>query len=197
MQPKTNHLEQETNGFDYWSSVLADARDLLEEIQELLDSLRKGQPPSFAEELRRRLINETLKEVRTGRINAGDFERLQARILDTLGAKEVRIVPKRLDKGADLVATFITANTFELKLAVQAKHWQPDPPVRKNVIDQLLRSMEAEGADLGWVAPSGSFSDEASEYAAHLRELYGRRVELVDGEFLAALIVIVDKGLKG
>lgn len=175
-------------------NTCADATDLLDEVLALLDTAAKGETPTFDKDLRNRLIEETLKEIRSGRINDYGFESLLANILKTLGAKEVRIVPRSIDKGADIVATFSAANTFEFTLAVQAKHWQPNPPVGKDVVDQLLRGMEAEDADLGWVATSGSFSDEAEQYATLLREQEGRRIELVDGEFLASLIV--ESGLK-
>lgn len=175
-------------------NTCADATDLLDEILSLLDTAAKGEMPTFDNDLRNRLIEETLKEIRSGRINDYGFEALLANILRSLGATEVRIVPRSLDKGADIVATFSAANTFEFTLAVQAKHYQPNPPVGKGVVDQLLRGMEAEDADLGWVATSGSFSEDAEQYAALLREQEGRRIELVDGEFLASLIV--ESGLK-
>jgi predicted Mrr-cat superfamily restriction endonuclease len=167
----------------------ADATDLLEEIQQLVRRSAKGATPSFEEDLRTLLIRDTLKEIRSDRIDNVGFERFLAGLLSSLGAKTVRVVPRSQDKGADLVAKFITANTFEFTLAVQAKHWQPLPPVEREVIDQLLRGMEAEDADLGWVATSGTFSEDAVEYATELREEEGRRLELVDGELLASLIV--------
>ena len=175
-------------------NTCADATDLLDEILALLDASAKGETPTFDKDLRNRLIEETLKEIRSGRINDYGFEGLLANLLKSLGASEVRIIARSIDKGADIVATFLAANTFEFKLAVQAKHWQPTPPVGKEVIDQLLRGMEAEDADLGWVATSGTFSEEAESYATQLREQEGRRIELVDEEFLASLIV--ETGLK-
>ena len=73
-----------------------------------------------------------------------------ATVLRSLGASEVRIVPRSLDKGADIVATFSLADTFHIRLAVQAKHFRPDPPVGAHIIDQLVAGMEAEQTSLGW-----------------------------------------------
>jgi hypothetical protein len=31
-------------------------------------------------------------------------------------------------------------------IAIQAKHWQPKPPVGRDVVEQLIRGIEAESA---------------------------------------------------
>ncbi len=81
-----------------------------------------------------------------------------------MGAKEVRIVPRRDDKGADLVATF-RFGVFRKSVAVQAKHWRPDPPVGGDVVRQLISGIESESTNFGVVITSGSISDEAVEVA--------------------------------
>jgi restriction endonuclease Mrr len=87
------------------------------------------------------------------------------------------------------VATFRVAGTFLQKVAVQAKHWQPDPPVGQHVVEQLIRGIEAENATLGMVITTGSISEEASEAAERYFTDRGVRIELVDGEQFAKLIV--------
>lgn len=87
------------------------------------------------------------------------------------------------------MATFLLAETFPLVVAVQAKHWQPEPPVDRHVIDQLVSGMEAEGADLGMVITTGTYSDEASRAAKEYLESAGKKIELVDGEQFAKMIV--------
>src|SRR5258706_7374172 len=77
----------------------------------------------------RRLVHEVLSEIRGGRIESFGFERLVQTVLLGLGAEECRIVPRRQDKGADQVASFRVAGAFQQLVAVQAKHWQPEPPV--------------------------------------------------------------------
>src|SRR5439155_11221457 len=97
-------------------------------------------------------------ELRSGRIENFGFERLIQTVLRGLGASEVRIVPRSEDKGADLVAVFRVAGAFQQRVAVQAKHWQPEPPVGRDVVEQLIRGIEAEAANLGMVITSGSIS---------------------------------------
>jgi restriction endonuclease Mrr len=98
------------------------------------------------------------------------------------------VVPRLLDKGADVLATFTVAGALRLRVAVQAKHFGTRAPVGREVVQQLLDGMEAEQADLGIVATSGVFSEDAAEFAAALMEA-GTRVDLVDGEQLAAMII--------
>ncbi len=105
----------------------ADATDLLVEIKECLTLAARGKAPSFQIDLQSRLVLEVLAELRGGLIESYGFERLIQTVLFGLGAKEVRLVPRNKDKGADLVAMFRVAGAFQLSIAVQAKHWQPEP----------------------------------------------------------------------
>ena len=165
------------------------ATDLLDEIKECLLLVSKGQSPTFQTDLRSRLIRETLEELRKGRMDSFGFEKLIQTVLTGLGAEDARIVPRSQDKGADVLATFRVAGAFCQIVAVQAKHWQPDPPVGKDVVEQLIKGIEAESADLGMVITSGSISDEAVLAAENYFEEKGIKIELVDGEQFAKLIV--------
>jgi restriction endonuclease Mrr len=165
------------------------ATDLLDEIKECLSLAERGQAPTFQTDLQARLIRELLAELRSGRMDSFGFERLIQRVLRDLGAEEVRIVPRREDKGADLLATFRVAGTFQQVVAVQAKHWQPEPPVSREVVEQLIRGIEAESANLGMVVTSGSISEEAVQAAEQYFEETGVRIELLDGEQFAKLMV--------
>jgi len=167
----------------------ADATDLLDEIKECLGLAEGDQSPTFQSDLQARLIREVLTEMRSGRIDSFGFERLIQTVLRGLGAEEVRIVPRNQDKGADLLATFIVDGAFQQVVAVQAKHWQPEPPVSSEVVEQLIRGIEAESANLGMVVTSGSISDEAVQAAEQYFEDKGIRIELLDGEQFAKLIV--------
>lgn len=167
----------------------ADATDLLEEIKECLALARSGQAPTFQTDLQARLVREVLAELRSGRIESFGFERLIQTVLRGLGAEEVRIVPRNQDKGADLLATFRVAGAFRQVVAVQAKHWQPEPPVSRDVVEQLIRGIEAESANLGMVVTSGSISDAAVQVAEQYFEEKGIRIELLDGEQFAKLMV--------
>lgn len=172
----------------------ADALDLVPDIQDALSHAGNKSRPAFSTDLRARLVSETLKEIGAGRMDSFAFENLIASVLQSMGGTEVKRIPRKNDKGADVVATFSVAQTFDFKLAVQAKHFQPKPPVSPDVIDQLVTGMEAEGADIGWVVTSGTFSSEATAHCDDVMEQKGYRIELIDGEQLAELVV--DRGLR-
>jgi len=167
----------------------ASATDLLDEIRDCLDIATSGATPSFHSDLQTSLITQVLNELQKGRIDSFGFENLIKNLLHSLGAKEARVVPRSQDKGADVVATFLVAETFPLVVAVQAKHWQSKPPVDRQVIDQLVSGMEAESADLGMVITTGTFSDDAVRAANECLESVGKKIELVDGEQFAKMIV--------
>lgn len=167
----------------------ADATDLLTEIKDALHCVTKNQEPTFEQDLRTRLIETTLEEMRTGRLDNYKFENLIKTLLQGMGATDTKIVPRLHDKGADIVATVRAAGILTFTLAVQVKHYNPEPPVGASEIDQLVRGMEFENADLGWFATSGTFSQEAVEYVAKLQDDRNIRIELADGDFLASMIV--------
>jgi predicted Mrr-cat superfamily restriction endonuclease len=166
-----------------------EASDLLDEINEVLKLDGSKNSPRFEDDLRAILVERTLNEMRNGRMESFGFEHLVAKVLRSLGGTDVVVRSRRLDKGADILARFTTASTFEELLAVQAKHFQPEPPVPASTVDQLVEGMEAEEATLGWVVTSGTFSKAAEERRQQLAEEKGLRIELVDGEQLAAMVV--------
>ncbi len=165
------------------------ATDLLEEIKECLQIALSGQTPTFQSDLQTRLIRETLNELHSGRMDSFGFERLIQTVLTGLGAEDARIVPRSQDKGADILVTFRVAGAFRQLIAIQAKHWQPEPAVGKDVVEQLIKGIEAESANLGMVITSGAISPEAASAAEKYFEEKGIKIELVDGEQFAKLIV--------
>lgn len=167
----------------------AGATDLLDEIKECLQIASSGRAPTFQTDLQSRLIRETLNELRSGRMDSFGFEKLIQTVLTNLGAEDAKIVSRNQDKGADVLATFRVAGAFSQIIAVQAKHWKPDPPVGKEVVEQLIAGIEAESANLGMVITSGAISDEAVNAAKKYFDETGIKIELVDGEQFAKLIV--------
>ena len=79
----------------------ARATDLLPEIIDCLELAKEGAKPTFQEDLKLRLVDETIDEIRNGRMDDRRFETLIKDILIGLGAVEARIIPRRDDKGAD------------------------------------------------------------------------------------------------
>ena len=170
----------------------ADATDLVEEIEDCLEIEKSDTKPSFVTDLKNRLIKETLDELRSGRMDDYGFERLIATVLRGLGAiVEPEIVPRSKDKGIDIYATFLVAGTFRQVVGIQAKHFQPKPPVGADVVRQLIRGIEngREPVTLGMVITSGEFSPEAAAEAERYAQGGGISIELVDGEQFAGLIV--------
>ena len=168
------------------------ANDLIEEIEEVLNRIEDKEKPEFTNDLRENLIKKINEELYKGVLDNYKFEELLKNLLISLGGKNVEIVPRSKDLGADIVADFSIANTFNYKLAVQAKHYDPNrKPVSKKVIDELCEGMDAENASIGWVVTSGLFSEEAIEYS---QEIEGYQIDLIDGVQLAT--IIVEEGIK-
>ena len=174
----------------------ANAGDLVNEIEECLDLASRGAVPSFGKDLQTRLVNETLDELRSGRMDSFGFERLIETVMTALGAVETQVVPRREDKGIDIYATFLVAGAFRQVVGVQAKHFHPDPPVGADVVEQLTRGIEEgqEPVTLGMIVTSGAFSEEAITAARAYTEEHGIPIELVDGEQFAKLII--EHGLR-
>ena len=170
------------------------ASDLLPQIKEVLKIARDGTEPTFWGDLQQKLIKDTLQEMRTGRMDDYRFEYLVSNVLMKLGANDARVVARNKDEGADIIATFNVARVISQTVAIQAKHWKPEPPVRKDVVDQLINGINAESADLGMIVTSGTVSEEAQTRAENYFQETGIKIELVDGELLAKLIV--EYGIK-
>jgi HJR/Mrr/RecB family endonuclease len=115
-------------------------------------------------------------------------------VLHALGAEEPRVIPRKKDKGADVVANFRIAWKFVVPVAVQVKQFRDKPPVSKEVVDDLVRGMEAEGTHYGLIVTSGTISEEAEQHAVSTMEEKGCHVAFIDGRDLASKIV--DLGLN-
>ncbi|MDD9820098.1 MAG: restriction endonuclease [Nitrospira sp.] len=175
----------------------ADASDLLPEIKACLKDAKAGKHPTWRSDLRQKQIATVLEEMRSGRINDREFEdHVRDVLLKGLGADTAWVIPRRNDRGADIVATFKVAGGVlpTLTVAVQVKHYRPEPPVGKKVIKQLIHGIEAGPADLGMLVTSGTISKEAEKSAKEYYEESGIQIVLVDGEQLAG--IIVDHGLN-
>jgi predicted Mrr-cat superfamily restriction endonuclease len=167
----------------------ADASDLTNAIEEVLLLARDEVKPTLRTDLERKLVETALQEMREGRLDNDGFERLIRDVLLALGAREARVVSKRYDKGADILAKFQLAGTFERVIAVQAKRWKPDFPVGRDVVEQLIRGIEDTSANLGMVVTTGTISEDALQCAAAYLESDGVEIQLVDGAQFARLIV--------
>lgn len=168
------------------------ANDLIDEIEEVKKYVSEEEKPDFSRELRNLLVEKAHEELYSGRLDSYGFEKLAVSLVKSLGGKQPIIISRNKDSGADILADFYVAESFHLKLAVQAKHYRPHPAVSKNAIEQLVEGMDAEEADIGWLLTTGSFSEEAFSFHLEMKER-GYNIELIDGEQLATLII--EKGL--
>jgi predicted Mrr-cat superfamily restriction endonuclease len=166
------------------------ATDLLPEIRAVLRRQEAGEDVTFESDLHQRLIGETVDRLRKGFLNEREFERIIALTLERMGAHPVRVINARqYDQGADVVATFKIGRISEVVLAVQAKFYKPDPPVSPEWLDQLHSGMLAEGADLGWLVSTGTFSEDVEKRRDELQEKNGVRIDLIGAEELATMIL--------
>ena len=164
----------------------------MQEIKSCLEIAERGTRPSFETDLRSKLIDATLNEIRSGRMDSFGFEALIKTVLEGLGATSAKIVSRRYDMGIDIYATFLIAGAFRQVVGIQAKHHGPKPPIGPDVVLQLIRGIEEgpEPVTLGMVITSGVFSRAAE---AEAKRYDGIPIELVDGKQFASLIV--DHGL--
>jgi len=170
------------------------ANDLIPEIQEVLEIATKKEKPLFQTDLRKKLIQETQKEICSGRLESYSFENLIASLLKAIGSTDVRFVPRNIDKGVDILADCSLANVFKFTIGIQARHHQPQPPIRPEAIDYFVSGLEAENLNFGLFVTSGSFSEEAIKKKEEIEDSKGLRIELIDGEQLASLII--ETGLR-
>jgi predicted Mrr-cat superfamily restriction endonuclease len=169
----------------------ATADDLVPAIESVLEDaegVRAGRPiPKFEDDLRRDLLEVTLKNLREGRLDSYKFEHVVHRVLQNLGAQESLITPRSKDKGDDIVATVTPLGLFELKLVVQVKHYnQLEPPLGPHVVKELTNGMNQHDADLGLIVTVGVIGEDTKELVRALVD-EGERITLVDGLELAEL----------
>lgn len=172
----------------------ADASDLVDAIVECLHLAGEDKQPDFHSDLHSRLVAQTIDEVRSGRMDSYGFEALIQDLMLSMGAGQCPIVARSKDYGADLVASFLLAGVFELRIAIQAKHYyDAKRPMDQGVVGEVIRGIERENANLGLIITAGSISEDAAAAAQAYYDEKGIKIELVDGEQFAALIV--ERGL--
>lgn len=167
------------------------AHDLVAVIESVVQDgqdIRDGKEmPTFERDLRKELLATTMEQLRFGRVDPFKFERIVQVVLDSLGAVDSSITSRALDLGDDIVATVVPLGLFELRLVAQVKHYnQLDRPLGPGVVDELLRGMEKQGADLGVIITVGDISEVTEAKVQELNDT-GHRIALITGERLAEL----------
>jgi predicted Mrr-cat superfamily restriction endonuclease len=178
----------------------ADAKDLIEEIHEALTLARadgagipmRDSDQLFADQMRLKMVEAVLAEIRQGYMNDYKFEHLVRRIILANGASDAKIIARRQDKGVDIIAKFPIGRVGQIDVGIQVKHHMGTTETKW--LDQLIKGMEQEDLSFGWFVTSGTFEDGAEEYLDKRLAGTAMQVLLVDADQLASLII--DSGLE-
>lgn len=177
-----------------------DATYVLPQIEEVIQDFASEQTETvrqgprlglFRKDLAQRLAKDVLRELLDGKMGERDFELFLLGLFEHLqGAAELR--ERRVDKGADLIVEMPLGRSFlSQRIAIQAKYYHPPRRVGVEAVKQLLTGMEAEDVDLGLVITTSDFTEDAHKFVGS--DECDRKVELINGEYLAR--VVVDQGL--
>lgn len=176
-----------------------DATYVLSQIQEVVRDFSGEQAVAvpheplglFRKDLFQTLAERALSELLEGKMGERDFELFLARLFEHLqGRADIR--GRSVDKGADLIVEMPLGRSFlSQRIAIQAKYYHPPRRVGIEAVKQLLTGMEAEDVDLGLVITTSDFTEDAHKFVGS--DECDRKVELINGEYLAR--VIVDQGL--
>ena len=165
-----------------------EVKAILPQVREM-EERRVDTDKTFQENLRERL-EENAKDVLEHRnMNPKGFEYFLCELFMRRFGAIGNVRGGRGDKGADIVLDIPPPyDLLTPRVVVQAKYYVDGRKVGRTAVDDIVRGMDAEGADLGLVVTTGEFSDDAEE-ACEQVNADGQRVELVDGELLATMIV--------
>ena len=159
---------------------------------------RIGEPPDELIRATFKEIDAVLRDMLIERILAGKpefFERLVVQLLVAMGfggqhGLVAEAIGRSGDGGLDGV---IDQDALGLdRVYVQAKRYQADNTVGSGAIREFFGSLDAVKATKGVFLTTSSFTRGAREAAEQL----SRRIVLVDGELLAALMIRYDVGVR-
>jgi restriction system protein len=143
-------------------------------------------------------IDAALRELLLSRILRSPpafFERLIVRLLVAMGfGGQVDGTAEALGRsGDDGVDGVIDQDALGLdRVYLQAKRYAPSNPVGPSAIRDFFGSLDIAKASKGVFITTSSFSRSAQETAARL----GKRIVLIDGDQLAALMIRYDVGVR-
>jgi predicted Mrr-cat superfamily restriction endonuclease len=165
--------------------TIAWASEFVDEINEIL---RAGDQLAVGDEIAHVVRNSLQHQLRHGRMNERLFEKFVAAMMKKVGCSDVKIIPRLLDQGADIVASHTGLN---ITLAAQVKfHNDIRYLTTSEAVDQLADGMEKESAHIGWVVTLGKFDENAEKRADELRT--GEKhlvIRLIDGDELVKMAV--------
>ena len=166
-----------------------DATDLLSHIETLIEDTSKSITWDLVSELKVAVLT-TLRS-RQIPMNDRSFEQLIRSLFSQLGASSVKITPRKLDKGDDIVAVF--ANIGVTIVAQVKYHPDSNWKTSEEGLNQLLLGMAERNADVGWFVTCGEFNFNVEQKEEELIE-QGKSVRFINGEQLASLLI--DAGIS-
>jgi len=136
-------------------------------------------PPDIRQQLRNKLFE----------LDPRAFEKLVGKVLNTLGAHQVRVTGTTADGGIDGEAEI---PILEVKLAFQAKKWAEGNTVGIDPVQRFIGSIVSGRYDRGIFVTTSGFTQGAKEVA----ERPDSRIVLVDGENLVDIMVRESLGVS-
>lgn len=172
----------------------AKANDLVEEVlstlhlvAQTINGSEEHRDDAFFADLRKQLVATTLGQIQDGRMNERSFEKLICRLLLSLGARDARVIGRRGDKGIDVLGNFEIGGVTTVPLGVQVKYHRDQTD--ESALQQLVRGMEHEGIDVGWLVTSAQFSEGVESKLEEVVRTKNYDITLIDGETLCAMIL--------
>lgn len=127
----------------------------------------------------RKALGELLR-----RMTAGEFEELIAQLLAVMGFETVEVTRISGDGGIDVRGTLVIGEVIRIKMAVQAKKWQPGKNIQTPVVQQVRGSLGAH--EQGLIITTSDFSSGAVKEAVQPDKT---PIALMNGQQLVTLLM--------
>ncbi len=123
-------------------------------------------------------------------MTSAEFEELIGELLAKMGFEDIEVTGRSGDGGIDVRGTLVVGDVVRIRMAVQAKKWQPKNRVQAPVVQQVRGSLGTH--EQGLIITTSDFSAGAREEAARPNAV---PVALMNGEQLVALLAQYEIGV--
>lgn len=148
-----------------------------------------GKGLAFEIEQHNKRVRQSLHK-RVLSMQPGEFEELIGELLAKMGFEDIEVTGRSGDGGVDVRGTLVVGDVVRIRMAVQAKKWQPKSRVQAPVVQQVRGSLGTH--EQGLIITTSDFSAGAREEAARPNAV---PVALMNGEQLMALLAQYEIGL--
>lgn len=152
-----------------------------EKHKKAIDELLSHGVKTISEQIRETATDACLEIMRgpMSNMSADKLEHFAKLLLMKLGAQSVEVVPRRNDKGADVIGEF---PLLDIRIGVQCKY-HVYGKTDEYAVEQMANALAKDIVDIGWVISLTEFGQVAQDKA----EAEG--IRLIDGRALAGLIL--------